>query len=252
MCISMMYENNYEIALHGKCRLPDRTAGCRRAMAEHHRRRTRYPDQGRPVGYRITLRLSKTIDQSMVARTHEHGWSMHYLHRSDEHERRLEAANSADSWPLRAGAHGRRRPGQGHQRRRLQIRSAMSRHRDAAGSSFRPASRSRTISRSPTPIRWCISWSSTRRTRLLWGSDWPHPQYFKPMPNDVALLDMMLDWVPDEKIAQAHLRRQSSRIIRISSPVRNRCSAADRPLCRSCRKTRDGSGSKGKKHETQH
>ena len=36
-------------------------------------------------------------------------------------------------------------------------------------------------------------------TRLLWGSDWPHPQYFKPMPNDVRLLDQMLDWVPDEK-----------------------------------------------------
>ena len=36
-------------------------------------------------------------------------------------------------------------------------------------------------------------------TRLSWGSDWPHPQYFKPMPNDVALLDMMLDWVPHEK-----------------------------------------------------
>jgi predicted TIM-barrel fold metal-dependent hydrolase len=35
--------------------------------------------------------------------------------------------------------------------------------------------------------------------RLLWGSDWPHPQYFKPMPNDVALLDQVLDWVPDEK-----------------------------------------------------
>ena len=36
-------------------------------------------------------------------------------------------------------------------------------------------------------------------TRLLWGSDWPHPQYFKPMPNDVRLLDQMLDWVPDER-----------------------------------------------------
>ena len=35
--------------------------------------------------------------------------------------------------------------------------------------------------------------------RLLWGSDWPHPQYFKPMPNDIALLDQVLDWVPDEK-----------------------------------------------------
>ena len=29
-------------------------------------------------------------------------------------------------------------------------------------------------------------------------SDWPHPQYFKPMPNDIDLLDPMLDWVPDE------------------------------------------------------
>jgi 2-pyrone-4,6-dicarboxylate lactonase len=35
--------------------------------------------------------------------------------------------------------------------------------------------------------------------RLLWGSDWPHPHYFKPMPNDGDLIDMMLDWVPDEK-----------------------------------------------------
>jgi predicted TIM-barrel fold metal-dependent hydrolase len=34
--------------------------------------------------------------------------------------------------------------------------------------------------------------------RLLWGSDWPHPNYFNPMPNDADLLDLMLDWVPDE------------------------------------------------------
>ena len=35
--------------------------------------------------------------------------------------------------------------------------------------------------------------------RLLWGSDWPHPQYWRPMPSDSDLLDMMLDWVPDER-----------------------------------------------------
>lgn len=35
--------------------------------------------------------------------------------------------------------------------------------------------------------------------RVLWGSDWPHPVYFgRPMVDDVALLDMMLDWAPDE------------------------------------------------------
>jgi 2-pyrone-4,6-dicarboxylate lactonase len=37
-------------------------------------------------------------------------------------------------------------------------------------------------------------------SRLLWGSDWPHPQYFRPMPNDVDLLDQMLDWVPSETV----------------------------------------------------
>ena len=36
------------------------------------------------VGYRITWRLTKEIDQKMVARTTERGWSMHYLHRADE------------------------------------------------------------------------------------------------------------------------------------------------------------------------
>ena len=34
--------------------------------------------------------------------------------------------------------------------------------------------------------------------RLLWGSDWPHPNYFNPMPNDADLLDLMLDWAPNE------------------------------------------------------
>jgi predicted TIM-barrel fold metal-dependent hydrolase len=38
--------------------------------------------------------------------------------------------------------------------------------------------------------------------RLLWGSDWPHPNYFNPMPNDADLLDLMLDWVADEKICE--------------------------------------------------
>jgi predicted TIM-barrel fold metal-dependent hydrolase len=33
--------------------------------------------------------------------------------------------------------------------------------------------------------------------RLLWGSDWPHPNYFDPMPNDGDLVDLIADWIPD-------------------------------------------------------
>jgi predicted TIM-barrel fold metal-dependent hydrolase len=37
--------------------------------------------------------------------------------------------------------------------------------------------------------------------RLVWGSDWPHVNLDgRQMPNDGDLLDLMLDWVPDEKV----------------------------------------------------
>ena len=35
-------------------------------------------------------------------------------------------------------------------------------------------------------------------SRLLQSSDWAHPNYWNPMPNDADQLDMMLYWVPDE------------------------------------------------------
>jgi 2-pyrone-4,6-dicarboxylate lactonase len=35
--------------------------------------------------------------------------------------------------------------------------------------------------------------------RVVWGSDWPHvmTKWTLPMPNDGALADLLLDWVPD-------------------------------------------------------
>jgi 2-pyrone-4,6-dicarboxylate lactonase len=37
--------------------------------------------------------------------------------------------------------------------------------------------------------------------RLLWGSDWPHVQLNERlMPNDGDLVDLLADWVPDERL----------------------------------------------------
>ena len=41
--------------------------------------------------------------------------------------------------------------------------------------------------------------------RMLWGSDWPHPNYFNPMPNDGDLVDLILDWAPDESVRRKML-----------------------------------------------
>ena len=37
--------------------------------------------------------------------------------------------------------------------------------------------------------------------RCVWGSDWPHPteQRRTPLPDDAAIFDLLLDWVPDEQ-----------------------------------------------------
>jgi len=39
-----------------------------------------------------------------------------------------------------------------------------------------------------------------RPDRLLWGSDWPHVMVKGGMPNTTDLLDLLLEWVPDEKV----------------------------------------------------
>ena len=38
----------------------------------------------------------------------------------------------------------------------------------------------------------------TRPDRIVWASDWPHAFLKGKMPNTTDLLDMLLDWVPDE------------------------------------------------------
>jgi predicted TIM-barrel fold metal-dependent hydrolase len=43
--------------------------------------------------------------------------------------------------------------------------------------------------------------------RLVWGTDWPHPAIGAPMPDDVDLAEMVLNWLPDEQLRQQVLVR---------------------------------------------
>jgi predicted TIM-barrel fold metal-dependent hydrolase len=37
-------------------------------------------------------------------------------------------------------------------------------------------------------------------SRILWGSDWPHIPYFRPMPHDADLVDLAWDWIAEEDL----------------------------------------------------
>ena len=35
---------------------------------------------------------------------------------------------------------------------------------------------------------------------LVWGTDWPHPKFNGPMPDDTDMLDQFMDWVPNAQL----------------------------------------------------
>ncbi len=50
--------------------------------------------------------------------------------------------------------------------------------------------------------------------RILWGTDWPHSEIYAPnqMPNDGDLLDMLLDFAPDEAVRKKILADNPARL----------------------------------------
>lgn len=48
---------------------------------------------------------------------------------------------------------------------------------------------------------------ATRTDRLVWGTDWPHPNIPAPMPNDGDIADAVFNWLPDEALRQQILIR---------------------------------------------
>jgi predicted TIM-barrel fold metal-dependent hydrolase len=196
---SMMYENNYEIVLHGQCRLPDRLRAVVIPWAGITSKELEILTQNGVVGYRITHRLLTTIDPMLVGRCHEHGWSMHYLIKGSEapEEWREFILNSPGRFVIEHM--GGCDPAEGLDGAGFKfLLKCLDTGRCWVKLSPRPSKQENFPFDDMLPLaRKLIEYAPNR---LLWGSDWPHPQYFKPMPNDVDLLDQMLDWVPDEKV----------------------------------------------------
>ena len=48
--------------------------------------------------------------------------------------------------------------------------------------------------------------------RVVWGTDWPHPAHFGPMPNDADLLDVVTRWCDDEAGLRALLADNAARL----------------------------------------
>ena len=195
---SMMYGRNYELALHAQCRYPDRVRTVLiMPWPEITDRELQMLTDTGVVGARLSWRTEKDIDRRMIDRVHDFGWAIHYLIPLAELDSAWEdmILSSPGKFVLEHNGYPTADKGADSEefdfvlkcldtgRCWVKLSPRFSAQEDFPFDDTDPFVH-RLVAAAPD--------------RLLWGSDWPHPQYFKPMPNDVALLDMMLDWVPDE------------------------------------------------------
>ena len=196
---SMMYGRNYESALHAACRYPDRirTVVIMPWSDITDRELTVLTDAG-IVGARLSWRTEKNLDQRMIDRLDGFGWQMHYLVRAGE----LDPAwgetilNTPGEFVLEHAGYPPAEEGPDSKAFDFVMKCL-----DTGRCWVKLSARFTAQDDFPFDDTNAFVHKMVAHApeRLLWSSDWPHPQYFKPMVNDVRLVDQMLDWVPDEK-----------------------------------------------------
>jgi predicted TIM-barrel fold metal-dependent hydrolase len=197
---SMMYGRNYEIALHAQARFPDRLRSIVNVPGPDitDRELTILTDSG-VVGARLSWRTEKSLDRKQIDRLNGFGWSMHYLVRTGDLDPAWAETILASPGNFVIEHTGYPPAGKGPDSEEFGfVMKCLDTGRCWVKLSPRFSDEETFPFADTNPFIEKLV--AAAPDRLLWGSDWPHPQYFKPMPNDVALLDMMLDWVPDEAV----------------------------------------------------
>jgi len=198
---SMMYGHGYELMLHSLTRFPDRLRGVVMPAPDITDGELEILNKAGVIGARHADRVSTRLDERTLRRTHELGWSQHYLMRGID---TMEAWRKAIfSCPGRFVIEHMGLPPANQGLNSREFRFVLE-CLDTGRCWIKLSPRFSMQERLPFADTRPFIEEVVRRApeRALWGSDWPHPQYFKPMPNDADLFDMMLDWASDETTRQ--------------------------------------------------
>ena len=196
---SMMYGKNYELALHAQCRYPDRIRTVISLPWDEitDKELKILTDLG-IVGARVSWRIEKKLNPKMIERLTGFGWSIHYLIRTADLEN--DWANvildTPGNFVIEHTGYPPADKGPGSAEFKFVLDCL-----DTGRGWIKLSPRFSNQENFPfdDTNAFISKLLDAAPERLLWGSDWAHPQYFKPMPNDVGLLDMLLDWIPNEQ-----------------------------------------------------
>ena len=200
--LSMMYKHGYELMLHSLCRFRDRLRGVVCPHPSITDGELEVLTRAGVRGARFAHRMGPSIDPGVLRRSHEQGWSAHYLLRGLEEIEAWRATILASPGRFCLEHMGLPPTVKGVDSEEFRfVRECLDTGRCWLKLSPRISAQDNFPFSDATPfVRLVVE---RYPSRLLWGTDWPHPQYFKPMPNDADLVDQLADWLPSEA-----LRRQ--------------------------------------------
>ena len=198
---TQMYGYSYELMLHAQCRFPDRLRSVVIPAPDITDRELALLNDNGVVGTRFSYRMFRTIDARVVRRTTDLGWSMHYL---------LPPGKDGGAWyarilsapgPFVLEHAGNPDPALGLNDANFQFTlKCLDTGRCWVKLSPRFSKQPVLPFSDTDPFNMKLIEHAPER--VLWGSDWPHPVYYNPMPNDADLLDIVLRWAPDESTRQ--------------------------------------------------
>jgi predicted TIM-barrel fold metal-dependent hydrolase len=193
---SFYHGNSYEYMLHALGREPKRLRGIASPAPDVTDLELDVLERAGIVGSRFAYQMSQTIDARLLHRLAERRWQAHFM---------INGPESVSAWretilnyphQIVIEHTGWPRPTAG-----------------LAGAEFRFVLEC--LERGNCWVKLSARWSqqpglpfadvvpfihalvARAPERLLWCTDWPHPNYFKPMPNDADLVDLLAIWIPD-------------------------------------------------------
>ena len=198
---SMVHGHCYEYMLHALSREPERLRGIAMPSPDITDRELEILTSAGVVGARFAYRASPHIDMQMIHRIHEFGWHPQFWFRgpdeaADWRDRILSVPGNfvIDHMGWQPAATGIDSPG---------FRTVLE-CLDTGRCWIKLSGPNRFTAEPGLPYADTLPFARAliehNPDRLLWGSDWPHPDHFEAMPTDGDLLDLMLDWAPEEAL----------------------------------------------------
>ena len=193
---SFQHGHSYEYMLHALTREPGRFRGVAAPAGDVTDGELDMLERAGVVGARFAYMASPAIDARLLARVAERGWQAHFM---------VEGADQIAAWSDTI----RRYPNPivlehlGMPPAERGVESPEFRFvLDCMASGRCWVKLSPRFSKEPVlpfadVVPFVRAVVERAPERLLWGTDWPHPNYFAPMPNDADLVDLLGTWIPD-------------------------------------------------------